>query len=281
MCAKEAAVRVASQCDGCQLSSIEHLCVRVSEEDRGTCQREPRYRRDPRLKTRRTCLTPLDMALLRRCVLLQGIEDEPFYSLINSGRVRAFHRGESLFHQGDPADMLYVLLEGSLKIARSTAEGVVTVHAIVEPGGVLGESSAFLGGSQTESAQAIWDCRLLEIPVEAFRARMANTPALGFTLAQCLSLRIHRQMDELESAYWSSSPQRLAAFLANLFPDGGMRRDTRLPYDKNVLAARLGMMPETLSRSFMSLRELGVRTHNRCVYVEDVERLRQYAQMDE
>ena len=57
--------------------------------------------------------------------------------------------------------------------------------------------------------------------------------------------------------------------------------DTRLPFDKNVLAGRLGMTPETLSRAFMALKEQGVRTHNRCIYVEDVQRLRDFAAIDE
>jgi len=268
-------------CSSCQFPSIAHVCVRVAEADRGTCQRESRYRRDPRLKTQRILLTATDLTVMRRCLLLAGMEEASFLALVNQGKVRALHRGESLFHQGDAAQSLFLVMEGCLKVYRTSSEGVVTVRRIAEAGDSLGEAAAFLGGRFAAGAEAVWDSRLLELPVEALFSAFAASPALARSVAVHLSRRLERQMQELESAYWSSAPQRLAAFLAELFPGGGNDMDTRLPFDKNVLAGRLGMTPETLSRAFMALKDQGVRTHNRCIYVEDVKRLRDFAAIDD
>lgn len=268
-------------CDSCLLPSVDHLCVRVAEADRGTCVRESRYRRDPRLKTQRIVLTPVDLTVMRRNPLMASMDEGAFISLINQGKVRALHRGESLFHQGDEASSIFMVLEGCLKIFRTSRDGVVTVRRITESPDCLGEAAAFNGGRYPAGAEAIWDARLLELPVEAMFAAFSSSPVLARAVAVHLSGRLERQMQELECAYWSSAPQRLAAFLAELFPDGGRNRDTRLPFDKNVLAARLGMTPETLSRAFLALKEFGVRTHNRCIYVEDVTLLRGYGLTEE
>jgi DNA-binding transcriptional regulator YhcF (GntR family) len=47
----------------------------------------------------------------------------------------------------------------------------------------------------------------------------------------------------------------------------------RLPYDKRLIAARLGVKQETLSRAFAKLRDHGVRTETRDVLIESVSRL--------
>jgi|GEM_PF-82082 len=270
-----------SDCESCQFPSIAHVCVRVAAADRGTCQRESRYRRDPRLKTQRMQMTSPDMAVLRRCPLLLGMDEQAFSALIGQGKLRALHRSEALFHQGDVAQSLYLVLEGCLKVYRTSSEGVVTVRRIAEPGDSLAESSAFIGERYPASGEAVWDSRLLEIPAEAVFAAFATSPALARAVTLLLSKRVEQQMQELEGAYWSSAPQRLAAFLAEMFPADACGVDTRLPFDKNVLAARLGMTPETLSRAFMALKEMGVRTHNRCIFVQDVRSLRKFSSLDE
>lgn len=273
--------KVDGPCGGCRYPSVAHVCVRLAEADRGICQREPRYRRDPRLKTQRMQLTTADLQVLRRSPLLDGIADHDLDRLIAQGRMRALHRGETLFHQGDPARALFVVLEGCLKIHRTTREGVVTVRRISGPGDSVAEAAAFLGGRYPAAAEAVWDTRLLEISAETLFAFFATTPALAKAVARLLSHRLERQMQDLENAYWCSAPQRLAAFLAEMFPADAVEVDIRLPFDKNTLAARLGMTPETLSRAFLALKERGVRTHNRCVYVQNVARLRQFAAIDE
>jgi len=271
---KSAAAR--SQCDSCELASIAHVCVRVSDEDRGLCQREPRYRRDPRLKNQRSILMPADVSLIRANSLLAEMEPSSLMALINQGRVRALYRGDSLYHQGDKAPSLFLMLDGCLKEYRTSPDGGVTVRRIVEAGDCLGEVELFLTHPHHASAEAIWDSRLLELPAEAVLATFTAQPLVASRFSRHLAQRLDQQTQELENAFWLSAPQRLAVFLMEMFPGGGIHQDGRLPFDKHVLAARLGMTPETLSRAFMTLKGLGVRTHNRCVYVASVERLQDF-----
>jgi CRP-like cAMP-binding protein len=82
--------------------------------------------------------------------------------------------------------------------------------------------------------------------------------------------------------------QRLAEFLVSLCPSGqDTRQDTRqdtctvaLPYDKSLIAGRLGLKPESLSRAFAKLRSVGVHVHAAHVEVRNPDKLRSFAAED-
>jgi CRP-like cAMP-binding protein len=84
---------------------------------------------------------------------------------------------------------------------------------------------------------------------------------------------IARLVGEIESLKSQNADQRLASFILSLCPPGEDRCRFRLPYDKRLIAARLGVKQETLSRAFAKLRAHGVRTETRNVHVESVSHL--------
>jgi len=74
--------------------------------------------------------------------------------------------------------------------------------------------------------------------------------------------------------------QRVAEFLASLCPVEKGPSMIALPYDKVLIAARLGLKPETLSRAFARLRTIGVEVRASHVAISDVARLRHLAADD-
>ena len=75
-----------------------------------------------------------------------------------------------------------------------------------------------------------------------------------------------------------TTAQRLGHYLLELAPDKSSKTVTmRLPFDKRLLAARLGCRQENLSRAFATLRDLGVETRGSRVVLNDIPRLRDYA----
>lgn len=267
-------------CRDCEPSGVPDACVRVSEADRGYCQREARYRRDMRKRNQRMTLTARDVDLIENSKFLSCIGPVDLQALVNSGKVRPLYRGERLFHQGDPSGAVFFVLDGCLKEFRNNQDGVVTVREILESGDFIGEADVVIANPYSGSVEAVWDSRLLELPSDSFMSTFTSCPPLAQILAKHFSHRLHRQSHELEEAYWLSASQRLANYLGKFFPEDGRNCDGRLPFDKNVLAARLGMSPETLSRAFISLKKIGVKTHIRCIYVESVHKLREYSQSD-
>ena len=74
--------------------------------------------------------------------------------------------------------------------------------------------------------------------------------------------------------------QRVAEFLLELAGCQDGRCDVTLPYDKVLIAGRLGMKPESLSRAFARLKPAGVTIRKNHARIEDVDRLRCYAEED-
>jgi len=86
-----------------------------------------------------------------------------------------------------------------------------------------------------------------------------------------------RLVQDIEHLKAQTGFQRVAAFLASLCPEGAGPHVITLPYDKTLIAGRLGFQPEYLSRVFAKLRRLGVNIHASHVVVTDVSKLKRLA----
>jgi len=91
------------------------------------------------------------------------------------------------------------------------------------------------------------------------------------------SLHLKRLVDQIEELKARTGPQRLADFLVGLAPVAQGPCTIALPYEKLLIAGRLGMKPESLSRAFQRLRAVGVRINQNTVAVGDVARLTEFA----
>jgi CRP-like cAMP-binding protein len=84
-------------------------------------------------------------------------------------------------------------------------------------------------------------------------------------------------VQHVEQLKAQSGVQRVAEFLVSLTTVDHGHYEISLPYDKVLIAARLGLKPESLSRAFAKLRSVGVAVHAAHVEINDVARLRQLA----
>ncbi len=85
---------------------------------------------------------------------------------------------------------------------------------------------------------------------------------------------------QIEQLKAQTGPQRVADFLLELTRSKFGACSVQLPYDKVLIAGRLGMKPESLSRAFSKLKDQGVKVHQNSAEIEDIESLRAYAERD-
>ena len=95
-----------------------------------------------------------------------------------------------------------------------------------------------------------------------------------------ISQHMHHLVQQVEQLKAQSGVQRVAEFLASLSVAEQGHCTMALPYDKVLIAGRLGLTPESLSRAFARLRSIGVVVDNAHVVVRDVAKLRQLASDD-
>lgn len=226
-------------------------------------------------------LSDSDLEIVRRAPLFSGVSEAVLSDLLKEARVGEYRRGQLLFLRGDPAEQFYLLLEGWVKIFLDTPAGEQTVLEVMRSGETIAEAAIFLGMAFPASAELADDARLLEIPAQSFLNRLRTDGDLALTMLGALSKRLHFLIQHIEKVQTFSTPQRLGEFLLGLGDAEEGEMTLRLPYDKSLVAARLGMKPESLSRALAKLRDIGVETRGGEIRIADVERLRNFCDGEE
>ena len=219
-----------------------------------------------------------DEALLAALPLFAGVAPESRGALLAGASVRRSPRSSMLFLQGEPAERFYVVLDGWVKLFRTAPDGQETVIATITRGESFAEAASFAEGVFPVGAQVVEDARLLVVPALSFTAQLKRNPTLAVNMLAGMSRHLRGLVQEIEQRTVKSAAQRLGVFLLKRCPAGHEAAVIDLPTDKVLVAARLGMRPETFSRALAKLREVGVSTRERRVAVSDVGVLHRYAE---
>jgi CRP-like cAMP-binding protein len=208
-----------------------------------------------------------DWEVVRNVPLFRGLSHEVFTRLLAPAQIETAPMRAMLFLQGDRLTRLYVVIDGFVKLSRLTSDGEQAVIAVVARGDILAEAALFDGGFYPASAEVVAPARLLAIPTGPLLDVLRSDSGLAFNMLKAMSLRLKELMLQVEQLNARSAPQRLGSFLLPLLPrlDAPARVD--LPYEKALIAARLGMKPETFSRALAKLRPVGVTAQGNTVTV--------------
>ena len=217
-----------------------------------------------------------DLAILRRIPLFAGLETRQLDDLLREVSVREHPKGQLLFQQGDMADRFYVVLSGWVKIFRLTQDGDQAVMGLFTRGESFAEAAMFMGGKFPASAEVVEEARLLRVESGPFEKRLHAEPEIAVAMLASVSRRMHYLVGQIEQLQVRSGTQRVADFLLKLCPAEDGPTEIALPYDKSLIASRLGMKPESFSRALARLRDLGVRTERSHVSVSDAAALAEY-----
>jgi CRP/FNR family transcriptional regulator, dissimilatory nitrate respiration regulator len=220
-----------------------------------------------------------DLYRLARLPLFAGLAAETMRSLLADAHLQLVERHAVLFVQDEPATHFYVLLDGWVKLHRTGREGDESVIAVIARGESFAEAAIFASERYPVTATVVGDARILVIPGSSFLRRLRADPELGLNMLASMSLRLRVLVRQLQQLSTRSSLERLAEFLVHLCPEqGDSAACVRLPLDKHLIAARLGMQPETLSRALARLRPIGVASQGDRVSIADRAALQRIAE---
>jgi CRP-like cAMP-binding protein len=221
-----------------------------------------------------------DRAVALQAVLFASLPPDLADTLMRQSTVRRFARGETVFLHGAPAEHVCVVLEGWVKLFRMTPAGIEAVVGVFTRGRSFGEAAAFQGDAYPVSAAAVTDARLLMVRSGAILSMMEGRPELCRAMIASTFRHLQSLVGQIEQLKAQSGAQRVAEFLASLCPVEDGACTVTLPYDKALIAGRLGMKPESLSRAFVRLRDYGVTIKNSQAAISDVAALRDFVEED-
>jgi CRP-like cAMP-binding protein len=222
-------------------------------------------------------LSNLDKALIRKAAMFGGLDDDMFDALLQRAVKQTFRRGETIFLQGDSVHACFVVLDGWVKLYRLSPTGAEAVVAVFTRGQSFAEAAAFMRGKYPVSGEAATDVTLLSIPCGTLIEQIKRNPEIGLAMLASTSLHLQMLVQQIEQLKAHTGSQRLAEFLVTLCNGETGHCTIGLPYDKALIAGRLGMKPESLSRAFQRLRPMGVKIEHSTAMIEDVGKLSEYA----
>ena len=144
----------------------------------------------------------------------------------------------------------------------------------------FGEAVSLRNMPYPVSAEAVSACELMHIPSPILVALMKEDSEIGISILAATFTHLHSLVSQLEQLKAQTGAQRVAEFLLNLCDSEIGSCDVTLPYDKMLIAGRLGMKPESLSRAFSRLKSAGVTVKRNHAEIDDIESLRDYAESD-
>jgi len=201
--------------------------------------------------------------------------------LIGTASPRHYARHSLLFSQGDPADSFFIILEGKVKLFTATEDGDENVVCVFDAGRTFGEAAMFASARFPVNAEVVEDARLVRVMADHVFSHLADDKDLAFRMLAVMARR-HRQFQKDISDIKSKTPgQRLGGFILALTDLLEGPAHILLPFDKALIAARIGIKPESLSRALVRLRDIGVDCQGRDVHIKDVHQLREFCEETE
>ncbi len=186
-----------------------------------------------------------------------------------------------IIDQGESPRALYFVRDGQVALSTTAPDGTSAVVEVVRPNGCFVLASVMANLPFVQSAQAVQYVRLVAIDAAKLRELAGREPTLAVALLDWLSRDYRNLVRQIRDLKVRTTAQRLGAYLLALVPDPTAHQaEFRLPFEKGLLAARLGCRQENLSRAFATLRELGVETRGSRVWLSDIAKLTAYSAPD-
>ncbi len=248
----------------CRLGAYAKICpVRGHAEPAKRCRTGKACRRQR-----------LDPALVACLPIFEKVPPEVLGDLLGNAVVEVHPEHSMLFEAGAPADAFFILLSGRVKLFALLEDGKESIVELVEPVSSFAEAAMFANGQFPVNAEVIEEAALVRVRAEHFLSCLRQNRDLAYRMLSALSLWNRRLKGEVRALREHSPLRRVSAFLLSLASCEEGEVTVSLPLKKVIIASRLGMEPESLSRVLGRLRDFGVQTQGASVRIQDVALLR-------
>lgn len=216
---------------------------------------------------------------VRQHYLFAGLEQDDFDRLAHDVTSKQLENGEVLFHRGDPAGCFYFVDTGLIELNLVSATGEKKVLEVVGSGRTFAEAVTFMQEQRYPvTAEALADCNLCQIPNKAYIELIYGNSDACMRLLSDVCRHLHSRVREIENLTVQNARSRLASYLLDHVVESNEDEATvRLELPRHVIASRLSIKPETLSRLLRTMVDQGVLTiEDRVIFVHSLSRLRPY-----
>jgi CRP/FNR family transcriptional regulator len=218
------------------------------------------------------------ISTLRACQLFRGLPVNDLGAIAGISLLKSLRKGEYLFREGDPANGFYVVQKGAINVHRVNALGKEQVIHIFRPGESLAEATLATASGYPADALAVEPSQVFLVQKAGFIELLKHHPDLALRMLASMSVHLRMLLGQLEDLTLKDVETRLANWLMRRCPEphAEVPVEVELHTTKRLLAAELGTVSETLSRTLAKFREQGlVRVKAKSVMILSPKRLEQ------
>ncbi len=187
-----------------------------------------------------------------------------------------YERGKTIFFPGDPAERVYFLLKGAVKLSRVYEAGEEITVALLRENSVFGVLSLLTGNRADRfyHAVAFTPVELMSMPIEQVKQALEEHPELSLMMLQGLSSRILQTEMMIETLAHRDMGSRLVSFLLILCRDFGVPSPNGITIDLKLshqaIAEAIGSTRVTVTRLLGDLRQDDmISIHKKKITVHD------------
>lgn len=216
---------------------------------------------------------------LRACGLFTLADERTIEALAAALRIRRFRKAETIFHQGDLGDALFIVASGSVKVVLPSDEGAEpAIVAILGAGEFFGELAILDGAPHSATIVAIEPTETLVLHRDEFLRLIDSQVELRRALLASLAVEIRRLTGHVEDLHFLDLPARLASRILRLAATQRATADGEVripwPYTQSELAGMIGGSRQSVNRLLADLADEGlVRIERDVLVVSDPDRL--------
>ncbi len=194
---------------------------------------------------------------LRGCQLFSGLPAADLAAIVNITLVKPLAKGEYLFREGVASQGFYVVQQGAINVHRVNATGKEQVIHVFRAGESLAEATLANLSGYPADARALEPSQVLLVQKSGFLALLQRQPELALRMLGSMSAHLRVLVAQLEDMTLKDVETRLANWLVKRCPNPDSTRPVtiELKTTKRVLAAELGTVGETFSRTLAKFRQ--------------------------
>lgn len=204
----------------------------------------------------------IDLDVLQKIDLFRGTSVPDLEKAVKAASTYRIDEGSFFFQEGDPAERVYVLLQGRVRLLQVTVEGQQVIHNIVTPVDSFAVISVLAEETYPVSAQALEESTVLSWDRVTMNDMMRRIPVISQNAIQILSQRVRGLQDRLREMATERVERRLARTLLRLVRQVGRKVPEGvlidLPLSRQDLAEMTGTTLFTVSRTLSQWETQGI-----------------------
>jgi CRP/FNR family transcriptional regulator len=193
--------------------------------------------------------------------VFNNLQPEELGALVQAARRQVYKKGQNIFSQGDPANKMFLIKAGRVKLGKLSEEGDEVTLDIRKAGDFLGEGMLIEAGDYPLTATCLEETLMCGFTKDGFEKLVLENPNIGLQVIKNLSKRIDWLTSRVGSLSLTNLEDRLYHVLANVAQEHAVRSQKgfviQFPLTHEELSFLVGAHRVSITRALKSLKESG------------------------